>query len=68
MDPIWNFTLSGNAYLYNPNTSINFELHDSEQIEIVLKVLLYAGVVVKDPTIIQVANQQISQENINQQR
>jgi hypothetical protein len=29
---------------------------------------LYAGVVVKDPTIIQVANQQISQENINQQR
>ena len=68
VDPIWNFTLSGNAYLYNPNTSINFELHDSEQTEIVLKVLLYAGVVVKDPTIIQVANQQISQENINQQR
>ena len=68
VDPIWNFTLSGNAYVYNPDTSLNFELHDSEQTEIVLKVLLYAGVVVKDPTIIQVANQQISQENINQQR
>ena len=65
-DPVWNFTLSGNAYVYNPDTSINFELHDAEQTEIVLKVLLYAGVVVKDPTIIQVAAQQIQQEQQNQ--
>ena len=68
MDPLWNFTLSGNAYVYNPDTSINFELHDADQTEIVLKVLLYAGVVVKDPTIIQVAAQQVAQENQNQQR
>ena len=66
VDPIWNFTLSGNAYVYNPDTSINFELHDAEQTEIVLKVLLYAGVVVKDPTIIQVAAQQVAQEQQNQ--
>jgi hypothetical protein len=66
MDPVWNFTLSGNAYVYNPDTSINFELHDAEQTEIVLKILLYAGVVVKDPTIIQVAAQQVQQEQINQ--
>jgi hypothetical protein len=31
-----------------------------------LKVLLYAGVVVKDPTIIQVAAQQVVQEQQNQ--
>jgi hypothetical protein len=66
IDPVWNFTLSGNAYVYNPDTSINFELHDAEQTEIVLKVLLYAGVVVKDPTIIQVAAQQVVQEQQNQ--
>ena len=66
MDPVWNFTLSGNAYVYNPDTSINFELHDAEQAEIVLKVLLYAGVVVKDPTIIQIAAQQVAQEQQNQ--
>ncbi len=66
IDPVWNFTLSGNAYVYNPDTSLNFELHDSEQTEIVLKVLLYAGVVVKDPTIIQVAAQQVAQEQQNQ--
>jgi hypothetical protein len=66
LDPIWNFTLSGNAYVYNADTSIDFELHDSEQIEVVLKILLYAGVVVKDPTVIQVAAQQIQQEQQNQ--
>jgi hypothetical protein len=54
--------------VYNPDTSIDFELHDSEQIEVVLKILLYAGVVVKSPEVVQVAAQQIAQENINQQR
>ena len=32
---------------------------------VILKVLLYAGVVVKDPTIIQVAASQIQQEQNN---
>jgi hypothetical protein len=68
-DPLWNFTLgTSNSYVYSPNTSINFELHDAEQTELILKILLYAGVVVKSPEIIKVASQQIQQENINQQR
>jgi hypothetical protein len=68
-DPLWNFTLgASNSYVYSPNTSINFELHDAEQTELILKILLYAGVVVKSPEIIKVASQQIQQENINQQR
>ena len=66
MNPLWNFSLNGNAYVYNPDTSIDFELHDADQTEIILKVLLYAGVVIKDPQIIQVAAAQIQQENINQ--
>ena len=69
LDPSWNFTLgSNNQYIYSPNTSINFELHDAEQTELILKILLYAGVVVKSPEIIQVAAQQVAQENQNQQR
>ena len=69
LDPSWNFTLgSNNQYVYSPNTSINFELHDAEQTELILKILLYAGVVVKSPEIIQVAAQQVAQENQNQQR
>jgi hypothetical protein len=43
-------------------------LHPAEQTELILKILLYAGVVVKDPQIIQVAAQQVAQENQNQQR
>jgi hypothetical protein len=66
LDPMWNFTYSGNAYVYDPNTSIDFDLHDSEQIEIILKVLLYAGVIIKSPEIIQVAAQQVAQEQNNQ--
>ena len=69
LNPIWDFTSSASnnyAYVYDSANSINFELHESEQTEIILKVLLYAGVVVKDPTIIQVAAQQVQQEQINQ--
>ncbi len=67
--PIWNFTTgSNNQYIFNASTSFNFELHSAEQTELILKILLYAGVVVKSPEIVQVAAQQVAQENINQQR
>ena len=69
LPPIWNFTLgANNQYLFNSSSSFNFELHPAEQTELILKILLYAGVVIKSPEIVQVASQQISQENINQQR
>ena len=66
-DPVWNFILGGNQqYVYDGNGSTNFELHESEQTEVVLKALLYAGVVIKDPQIIQVAAQEVAQQNMNQ--
>lgn len=69
LPPIWNFTTGlNNQYIFNSSTSFNFELHPAEQVELILKILLYAGVVVKSPEIIQVAAQQVAQENINQQR
>ena len=67
--PIWNFTTGlNNQYIFNSSTSFNFELHSAEQTELILKILLYAGVVVKSPEIVQVAAQQVAQENVNQQR
>ena len=69
LPPIWNFTTgANNQYIFNASTSFNFELHPAEQIELILKILLYAGVVIKSPEIVQVAAQQVAQENINQQR
>jgi len=65
--PIWGFP-TGTNYTFETIESCNFELHSAEQTELILKILLYAGVVIEDPTVIQVAAQQVQQENINQQR
>ncbi len=69
-NPIWNFENPASAnnfqYIYSPRTSVNFDLHPSEQVSIVEKILLYSGVIVNDPTIIQVAAQQIQQEESNE--
>ena len=63
--PIWAFT-SGSQYVFQPISSCNFELHPSEQVELITRILLYAGVVIKNQEVIQVAASQIQQENINQ--
>jgi len=65
VDVTWNFTIpSGqNYYQYNPINSVNFELSKTEQANIILKILLYSGVVIRDPSIVQIAAQQVQQEN-----
>jgi hypothetical protein len=57
-DPIWGYTSSGGAYTYASGSSTDFELHPSEESLLVTKILAYAGVVLKDPTVIQVAAQE----------
>ena len=42
------------------------KLHVSEQVDVITGILLYSGVIIQDPTIIQVASQQIQQEEINE--
>ena len=66
-DVIWNFTATAPyyTYTYNPNTSQQFELMISEQTNVITRILLYSGVVIKDPQIIQVAASQIQTESIN---
>lgn len=65
-DVIWNFTMTPTfTYQYSPNTSQQFELMPSEQTNVILRILLYSGVVIKDPQIIQVAASQIQSEQIN---
>ena len=63
----WGFSVGSlGQYLYNPAASTNFELHVSEQVDLITGILLYSGVIIQDPTIIQVAAQQIQQEEINE--
>jgi len=68
INPLWFFTGGATQYVYQASASTNFELHSADQTEVILKILLYAGVVIKSPEIVQVAAQQVAQEQNNQQR
>jgi hypothetical protein len=67
LNPIWNFTVEPPAYqyIYNSTGSQDFELHPTEQVNIIIRILLYSGIVIKDPQIVQAAAQQVQMENIN---
>jgi hypothetical protein len=63
----WGFSVNqtlGN-YIYNPTTSIQFELDATEQTEVILRILAYAGVVIRDPQIVQAAAQGVQAEEVN---
>ena len=65
--PIWGFQLGAlGQYLYSPSSSVNFELDISEQNNIVINILKYCGVIVNDPTVIQIAEQEAQQASINE--
>jgi len=65
-DVMWNFDSSAGYFVYNPTTSVDFELEDTEQTDVILQILLYAGVVIKDPQIVQAASQEIAMEKQNE--
>ena len=55
-DVVWGYSTGTlGQYLYASNQSTDFELHPSEQTDIILNILMYAGVVVRDPSIMQTA-------------
>ena len=65
--PNWGFTVGSlGQYLYSSTTSVNFELDTSEQNNIIINILKYAGVIINDPTIIQAAAQEAQQASINE--
>jgi hypothetical protein len=75
-NPIWGFTSTPPNYQYvynptqynaisNPTGSQDFDLHPSEQTNLITRILLYSGIIIKDPQIVQAAAQQIQSETIN---
>ena len=66
VDINWGYSVGAlGQFLYNPAGSVNFELSVTEQTNVVTRILAYAGVIINDPTIIQVAAQEIAQEEQN---
>ena len=65
-DILWAFE-SGTLgqFLFAPGAAVNFSLSPTEQTNVILKILMYAGVIINDPTIIQVAASQVQQEEQN---
>ena len=67
VDVLWNYTTGGlGEYVYSSGTSINFQLDVTEQTEIILRILAYAGVIIQDPSIVQIASQAVATEDANE--
>ena len=65
-DVQWGFTVGSlGQYVYNSSTSTQFELLNTEQNEVILRILAYAGVVIKDPQVVQLAANAVQAEEIN---
>jgi hypothetical protein len=79
-DVVWAYTIGSlGQYLFNnddpapvgtiPSTgSVDFEISDSQQVEVVLQILQYTGLVIRDPQIIQAASQELAQQESNEKR
>ena len=66
-DVVWNYTVGGFAqFIYSATSSTNFELDVTEQTEIIMRILAFSGVIINDPTIIQVASQAVAAEETNE--
>jgi hypothetical protein len=55
-------------FVYDDGNKTDFDLHSSEQTEVILRILAYAGIVIRDPQIVQAATAQVQQQNINEKR
>lgn len=69
-DVKWGFTIDtelGN-YIYNPNDSVDFEIHKSDQPLLVDKILGYAGVMSRDQLALQLSTSKEQQIDIDGQK
>ena len=62
----WGYTVVNEKAMYNASRSQDFELHQSEEKNLVVKILELSGILLKDPALYQLASaeeqQQITQE------
>ncbi len=58
----WAGTLINGSLVNNAGNSVDFELHPSEETELVYKILELAGIAIKDPSVYQIGNQMESQK------
>jgi len=55
-DPIWSYTVGEyQQFIYNSSTSVDFELHPSDEVDLVISILSFAGITISDPSIVEAA-------------
>ena len=65
----WAYTVGSlGQFVFTAVGTVNFELHDSEFTEVVLAILVYAGIVIRDPQIVQAASGQLQADRANQKQ
>lgn len=71
-NPVWGYN-SGSLgqFIFSPvgeanSASVDFNLHSSEQTEVILRILAYAGIIIRDPNVVQAASAKVQQTNINE--
>ena len=52
-------------YIYDSTTSVQFELDPTEKTNIIIRILGYSGVIIRDPEIVQAASQKAQSEEVN---
>ena len=66
IDVVWGYNVINSVALYNAASSVNFELHQSEETQLVVKILAIAGIAMENIQLYQIAAQeegkQIQQE------
>ena len=80
-DPVWAYTVdpTTGAFLFaDPGVvipvptpaggSVDFEISDTQQTEVILEILKYAGVIIRDPQIVQAASQELATNEANTKR
>jgi hypothetical protein len=62
----WSFTVGiQGQYIYDSGNSQNFELESNEQVNVILRILQYSGIIIRDPQIVQAAASEIQQNEVN---
>ena len=61
-DAVWGYTVVNGKALYNSATATNFDMHDSEETNLVIKILELAGITLNKPGLAQTA----AQKDINE--
>lgn len=65
---IWDGTPGATGPFIPSGGSVDFEISSSQQTEVIISILKYAGVVIRDPQIVQAASQELAQQEANTKR